>query len=124
MAIFSGLLFNVLVLLLSTTKACKMHPDKENRKILLNETFYNLSYTILMSLVSIIILLVQKINIPSSKELFCIDFLIKRSYTSSEIIQELLAIAAYWIFINICVTILLILYNIFKLFELDIQSED
>lgn len=121
MSIFAGLLFNMLVLLITTIKTDEKHPDKKNRKKLLQESFYNLSYTVLLSITSIIFLLIQKINLPQTNTWFTIDFIINRKYNLSEIFQEATTFIAYIIFINVCFTIFSILYNIFKLFELDIK---
>ncbi len=57
MTLLAGLLFNVLVLIISAVKTPDNHSDKENRKELLKETFYNISYTIFMALTSLVFLL-------------------------------------------------------------------
>lgn len=56
LSIFIGLFLNLLVLILSFTESKTKIKDKKNRAELLEQTFYNLSYTIVISLIALGIL--------------------------------------------------------------------
>lgn len=85
MAIISGLLLNMLVLLISEAKKIPdNHVDKPNRKLLVKDTFSVISYTVLMALILIAISsLIYFINLSG----WNFDFYIKRTHVHFDILE-------------------------------------
>ncbi|MUP38674.1 hypothetical protein [Labilibaculum euxinus] len=128
LSIFIGLFLNLLVLILSFTESKTKIKDKKNRAELLEQTFYNLSYTIVISLIALGILFLTTISIfPSNWNLqipfsrLGIDF---NDYflNVNYLITNIIAITFYFVFIKVIVTLLMIVKRIFNLFIEEIKS--
>lgn len=134
LSVFIGMFLNLLALLVSFSKDNSAVKDKKNRKKLLKETFSNVSYTIVISIFSLVFLLLSSIkftlfdvliiSIDSSyiENLFNIqDELIKRI----NLVSYLTIIASfcfYLLFSKVLITTLMIVKRIYRFFNVEITS--
>jgi len=128
LSIFIGLFLNLLVLIISFAEDKLNVKDKKNRAKLLEQTFYNITYTIIASLVGLGLLFLSNINfLPSSWELdisylhkyicLCIG---KIEY--NKLINLSFYFIFYTVFSHIIMTLLMIIKRIFKLFKVEIEE--
>ncbi len=128
LSIFIGLFLNLLVLILSFAKTNSYIKDEENRLELLKETFYNLSYTIILSLIALGVLFLTTITFFPSDLSFTIEMsLMHKSLPDveiviNEIISFFMLIYFYFVLIKVILTLLMIIKRIFNLFEKEIEQ--
>lgn len=127
LSVFIGLFLNLLVLIISFAENKLKISDSENRKKLLQQTFYNITYTIIISLIGLGLLLIANISLFPKE--WCVDFSqISNRYfqlkeTSINRIFELIFYYAFYtVFIHIIMTLLMIIKRIFKLFNAEIDE--
>jgi hypothetical protein len=128
LSIFIGLFLNLLVLIISFAENKLNIKDKSNRAILLEHTFYNITYTIVASLVGLGFLFLSNIDFfPTNWKvnLSFIDRIIDLKtceLTINAIVQFVLYFVFYSIFIHIIMTLLMIVKRIFSLFKAEIEE--
>ena len=129
LSIFIGLFLNLLVLIISFAENKLNVPDKKNRAILLEQTFYNITYTIIASLIALGLLFISNIKIlPASWSLditfitnyFHIQNLKEVQY--NKIINLTFYFVFYTVFTHIIMTLLMVVKRIFKLFKVEIDE--
>ncbi len=125
LSIFIGLFLNLLIILLSVSDK-EDNNDNTNigldgkKKIsikskLIEETFYNLSYTIILCLVALGLLLLITANfIP---EICPLNKKMKFGLSYNDLIHYPISIFLYYYFSKIILTLLMIIKRIFKLFQ-------
>jgi hypothetical protein len=129
LSIFIGLFLNLLVLIISFAENKLNVPDKKNRAILLEQTFYNITYTIIASLIALGLLFISNIKIlPASWSLdithitnyFHIQNLKEVQY--NKVINLTFYFVFYTVFTHIIMTLLMVVKRIFKLFKVEIDE--
>ena len=129
LSIFIGLFLNLLVLIISFAENKLNVADKKNRAILLEQTFYNITYTIISSLVGLGLLFISNIQfLPTA---WNIDLSNLSSYFQSLNIKQIqynkiISISFYFlfytVFTHIIMTLLMVIKRIFKLFKVEIDE--
>ncbi len=128
LSIFIGLFLNLLVLIISFAENKLNIKDKSNRAILLEHTFYNITYTIVASLVGLGFLFLSNIDFFPTNWKVNLSFIdriidLKASeLTINAIVQFVLYFVFYSIFIHIIMTLLMIVKRIFSLFKAEIEE--
>ena len=117
LSIMIGLFLNILILLISTVNGsgALKSPDKTGRNELYQETFYNLSFTIIISIFALISLLVLRCDF------FPIDLKIFR-ISVNQIVSYIFSSVFYLLFVHLIFILFLIVYNIFKIFQSEIKN--
>lgn len=115
LSIFIGLFLNLLVLILSVSqkKEPKGNRDVSNLIHLLKESFYNTSYTLLMSVVSLALLIIVLL-LPDTKHLAITH--------NHSLIKLFFTAFFYFIFIGVFSSLLVIIRRVFCLFEDELKS--
>lgn len=129
LSIFIGLFLNLLVLIISFAENKLNIKDKRNRAILLEQTFYNITYTIIASLVGLGFLFLSNINFfPTSWAINLslidnniVDLEIKKIAVNA-VVRFSFYFVFYSIFIHIIMTLLMIVKRIFRLFKAEIEE--
>lgn len=128
LSVFIGLFLNLLVLIISFAENKLNIKDRKNRAELLKQTFYNITYTIVSSLLALGILLMANIEFLSSNILLNLGF-IKIEYLTSlkeipvnDILQTVFYYLFYVLFAHIIITLMMIIKRIFKLFDVEIMN--
>lgn len=128
LSLFIGLFLNMLVLILSFLDPNYKTEDKENRKTLIKHTFYNISYTVIASLIALGYLFL------SLQEIFPISFGVSiefiKPYITFEsycilintIIQYFFSILFYYMASKVVLTLLMVIKRVFSLFNVDIKN--
>lgn len=127
LSIFIGLFLNLLVLIISFAENKLNVKDKRNRAILLEQTFYNITYTIIASLIGLGLLFIS--NVDFFPENWTADFnplLSKLSInikliSINSIFKFIFYFFFYSVFCHIIITLLMIIKRIFKLFKVEIE---
>lgn len=129
LSIFIGLFLNLLILIISFAEDKLNVSDKKNRAILLEQTFYNITYTIIASLFGLGLLFISNIHfLPAT---WNIDLTYFSSYIESLNIKQIqynkiISISFYFlfytVFTHIIMTLLMIIKRIFKLFKVEIDE--
>lgn len=123
-SVFIGLFLNILILLISSinTKIKSLIEDKKNRRDLIKGTFYNISYTILISLFTLILLILLRVKFLPEKMMW--EFSVNGNdfkIHSQSLILDIISFFCYTIIFNIFPTLISIINQVFKLFEHEIQ---
>lgn len=128
LSIFIGLFLNLLVLIISFAENNQKVQDQKNRAKLIEETFYNITYTIIASLMGLGLLFLANAEIfPESWTIVvahtgkCIWFE-AGMITINKIITLLLYFMFYSMFAHIIMTLLMIVKRVFKLFKIQIEE--
>ncbi len=108
LSIFIGLFINLLVLIVSLTRT-PTKEKKEIRKQVVEETFYNITYVILISIIALGLIMIKNINFGLTHIYLCI-------------FKKTIIFLFTFFFTQILLTILLILKRIFNLFKFDINN--
>lgn len=108
LSIFIGLFINLLVLIVTLTRT-PAKEKKEIRKQVVEETFYNITYVIVISIIALALIMLKNINFGFAE---CIDSIFKKGISF---------IFAFF-FTQILLTILMIIKRIFNLFKFDINN--
>lgn len=119
LSVFIGLFLNLLVLILSTINSKTESHDKEGRKELITQTFKNISYTIILGLISLAFVLLvvwQPFNEETSICLFSLKI------TANNIFGYTFSYILYLLITELVLTLLMVLKRIYKLFHVDIQE--
>ncbi|WP_159523869.1 hypothetical protein [Sunxiuqinia indica] len=129
LSIFIGLFLNLLVLIISFAENKLNIKDKSNRAILLEHTFYNITYTIVASLVGLGFLFLSNIDFFPANWKVDLNFINEKiialktsELTINTIAQFALYFVFYSIFIHIIMTLLMIVKRIFSLFKAEIDE--
>lgn len=128
LSIFIGLFLNLLVLIISFAENKLSIKDKKNRAKLLEQTFYNITYTIVASLTGLGLLFLANINYFPDKWEFDINILTSRINLSAKpisyntLVVFILYFGFYAVFTHIIMTLLMIVKRIFRLFKMEIEG--
>jgi len=123
-SVFIGLFLNILILLISSinTKIKSLVEDKKNRRDLIKETFYNISYTILTSLFTLILLIILRVRFfPEEIKWVFNIFEIAVKIKPQSLVLDVISFFCYVIIFNIFPTLISIINQVFKLFEHEIK---
>lgn len=107
LSIFIGLFINLLVLIVTLTKT-PVKEKKEIRRLVVEETFYNITYVILISIIALGLIMLKNINFGFND-------------TGLMIFRKSIVFIFTFLFVQILLTILLIIKRIFNLFKFDIN---
>lgn len=125
LSILTGLLFNLLILVITNIDVDKFNSHNNNdlmtRIELIKQTFYNVSYAISCSLFSIIFLFLIDILKFSKDFNNLIDLLFEFNFENY--FQSILFTSFYFFFINTFIVLFMILKRIEKLFSSRIKEE-
>lgn len=108
LSIFIGLFINLLVLIVTLTKT-PIREKKEIRTQVVEETFYNITYVILISIIALGLIMLKNINFGLS-------------YENQMIFKKTIVFFFSFLFTQTLLTILLIIKRIFNLFRFDINN--
>lgn len=128
LSIFIGLFLNLLVLIMSYAENKLNIKDKRNRAELLEQTFYNITYTIIASLLALGFLFLACINYFPNNWVLDIRSLASKFNVIldcipwNSIFRFLLCFVFYSIFAHIIMTLLMIVKRIFKLFKVELEE--
>ena len=127
LSVFIGLFLNLLVLIISFAENKLKIKDSKNRTELLKQTFYNITYTIVVSLIGLGLLFIANIslfpkdwfiNLSSlNNEYFCFP-----KIYANKIFELTFYFAFYIVFTHIIATLLMIIKRIYKLFNVEIEN--
>ncbi len=127
LSVFVGLFLNLLVLIMSLIDNKYGVKDKNNRAELLKQTFYNITYTIIVSLIGLGILFFANVPLFSKELCLCLNFL-ENDYLELPIehkfkpIQIIIYFVFYAVFTHTILTLLMVIKRIYKLFKVEIDS--
>lgn len=125
LSVFTGLFLNLLVMITSVLRPSVKIWDSKTRIELIEHTFYNISYTIVLSLIGLGFVFLTtihpfpqtwKINLTTLSALF--DHPLSLNKASTYIFTFLL----YYILSKIILTLLMVIKRVFCLFRTDIQA--
>lgn len=128
LSIFIGLFLNLLILIISFAEDKLNVSDKKNRALLLEQTFYNITYTIIVSLVGLGLLFVSNIELfPTCWSIKLdisnnINLLNLKEIQYNKIINLIFYFLFYTVFTHIIMTLLMVIKRIFKLFKVEIDE--
>ncbi len=128
LSIFIGLFLNLLVLIISFAENKLSIKDKKNRAILLEQTFYNITYTIIASLIGLGFLFLANIDFFPAKWTFDLNAILSKIKLTikpipiNTIVVFFLYFVFYSVFSHIIMTLLMIIKRIFKLFKVEIEE--
>lgn len=127
LSVFIGLFLNLLVLIISFAENKLKIKDNKNRTELLKQTFYNITYTIVVSLIGLGLLFIANILIfpkdwfidlsSCNNEYFCFP-----KIYANKIFELFFYFGFYIIFTHIIATLLMIIKRIYKLFNVEIEN--
>ena len=128
LSLFIGLFLNMLVLILSFLDPNYKTEDKENRKRLITHTFYNISYTVVASLIALGYLFISLQELFPTSYGVSIEFI--KPYIAFEnycistntIIQYFFSILFYYMASKVVLTLLMVIKRVFSLFNVDIKN--
>lgn len=134
LSIFIGLFLNLLVVLLSVSDNKEITDSNEVdldgkskmslKSKLVRDTFYNLSYTIVISFISLSFLLLLSLNFIPCIYKFDLNLCIEKFTIPYNLIHKcLFSYIFYYFFSKVVLTLLMILKRIFKLFQPKISQE-
>lgn len=127
LSVFIGLFLNLLVLIISFAENKLKIKDNKNRTELLKQTFYNITYTIVVSLIGLGLLFVANISLFPTNwhiDLSFLDneyFFLPKIY-ANKIFELFFYFAFYVVFTHIITTLLMIIKRIYKLFNVEIEN--
>ena len=127
LSVFIGLFLNLLVLIISFAENKLKIKDNKNRTELLKQTFYNITYTIVVSLIGLGLLFIANISI-FPKDWFINLSSLKNEYVcfpkiyANKIFELLFYFCFYIVFTHIIATLLMVIKRIYKLFNVEIES--
>jgi hypothetical protein len=129
LSVFIGLFLNLLVLIISFSENKLKIKDSNNRSILIKETFYNITFTIIASLIGLGLLFIANTEFFFSNWTIDMKFLEKTVFKINKVpVNKIISLffysLFYSIFSNIIMTLLMIIKRIFKLFHVDINEAE
>jgi hypothetical protein len=114
LSVFAALLFNLLLLIFDIIRKSKNEPDTQDIKLgLLKEIYANISYSIFVSIVSIMVLLVPLLNID-----------IPRIASISMHVDKVVSFIIYFLIGNFVLTLLMILKRVHVLLTEEFKLTD
>lgn len=127
LAIFIGLFLNLLVLIITFSNSANT-ADKKNRQELIKQTFYNISFTIVISIIALISLSILNLDImlsTASQDMFNFKFWhgVSTGMNLLFIFKSALILIFYFLMTQIVVTLLMVVKRIFSLFEHEIDPQ-
>lgn len=129
LSVFIGLFLNLLVLIISFAENKLKIKDNKNRTELLKQTFYNITYTIVISLIGLGLLFIANISIFTESCFFDLSFLDNKYFSlpemkiyANKIFELIFYFAFYIVFTHIIITLLMIIKRIYKLFNVEIEN--
>ncbi|MDO6623168.1 hypothetical protein Q4509_09910 [Oceanihabitans sp. 1_MG-2023] len=108
LSIFIGLFINLLVLIVTLTRS-PIREKKEIRRLVVEGTFYNITYVILISIVALGLIMLKNINFGFNE-------------VGQLVFKKTIVFLFTFLFSQILLTILLIIKRIFNLFKFDINN--
>lgn len=128
LSVFVGLFLNLLVLIISFAENKLNIKDSKNRAELLEQTFYNITYTIVISLFALGILFLANIRFLPSELAFSFEkniygihlSILKLEY--NKVITFVIYFIFNFVFAHLILTLLMIIKRIFKLFKVEIEK--
>jgi hypothetical protein len=130
LSLFIGLFLNLLVLIISFSENKLKIKDKANRKELLTQTFYNIAYTILISLIGLAIVFlgcVDFLPVAWSIDISCFNneyLFTPKIFSLNKLLQLIFFFVFYAIFVHLILTLLMVIKRIFSLFNAEIEHID
>lgn len=130
LSIFIGLFLNLLVLIISFSENKLNIKDKKNRKKLLKQTFYNISYTILMSFLGLGLIFLGSLNLLPVKWKISLEYLqsfffnLPCEIELNRILNFFFFFLFYIVFLNIILTLLMVIKRIVSLFDKEIENSN
>lgn len=125
LSVFVGLFLNLLVMITSVLRPSVKIWDNQTRIELIEQTFYNISYTIVISLLALGTLLLTTLTLFPSGWQINLSFL-NPGYWSSLPVNTLchfiFSFLLYYLLCKIILTLLMVIKRVFCLFRTDIQS--
>lgn len=127
LSIFVGLFLNLLVLIISFAENKSKVKDISNRSILIAQTFYNISYTIIISLISLGFLFLLNLDFFPNKWGFKVNSVFSLISNKdnciyfNDILKCVFSLIFYAVFIQVIFTLLMIIKRIFKLFDVELK---
>lgn len=131
LSIFIGLFLNLLVLILTFVENKFNISDYKNRLELVKQIFYNLSYTIVVSLIALGFLFISSVKIFPEKLKWGINIsgeayklLRYKRIETNEIISVLFTAFFYFYLSKVMITLLMVIKRIFTLFTAEIEASN
>lgn len=118
LSVFIGLFINLLLLVVSITKGFSRH-KKELRIDVIEEMFYNITFVITIALIALILILFKNVILFPEDWTLC---LFSIEFSLNLIFKNFFSFSFVCLFVEVILTIILILKRIFKLFEFDIDE--
>lgn len=127
LSVFIGLFLNLLVLIISFAENKLKIKDNKNRTELLKQTFYNITYTIVVSLIGLGLLFIANISLFPKNWHIDLSFLDNEYFClpkiyANRIFELLFYFAFYVVFTHIIITLLMIIKRIYKFFNVEIEN--
>lgn len=125
LSIFVGLFLNLLIMITSFLRPSTKVHDTKTRLSLIEETFYNISYTIVISLIGLGYLFLSIQNILPND--WCINFSFIScihigEVTFNSILHYIFSFFLYNILVKIIFSLLMVIKRVFCLFNVDIRD--
>ncbi|KYG84885.1 hypothetical protein AWW67_18030 [Roseivirga seohaensis] len=128
LSVFVGLFLNLLVLIISFAENKLNIKDIKNRAELLEQTFYNITYTIVISLFALGILFLANVKFLPTDLVFSYEKTLWETKIHIEKLEynQILTLIIYFIFntvfAHLILTLLMIIKRIFHLFKVEIEE--
>lgn len=126
LSIFIGLFLNLLILIVSFVQKNYQVRDEDIRAELIKQTFYNISYTVIASLISLGLLFLTCLYIFPESLIFPAISQFAPFFADhiplNELIHLVSAFFFYLWFTKVILVLLMVVKRIFRLFDIDIQE--
>lgn len=125
LSVFVGLFLNLLVMITSVLRPSVKIWDNQTRIELIEQTFYNISYTIVISLLALGALLLTTLTLFPSGWQINLSFLNPGYWGSLPVNTFCHYIFSFLLYYQLCkiiLTLLMVIKRVFSLFRTDIQS--
>lgn len=125
LSVFVGLFLNLLVMITSVLRPSVKIWDNQTRIELIEQTFYNISYTIVISLLALGTLLLTTLTLFPSGWQINLSFLNPGHWGSlpvNTLYHYIFSFLLYYLLCKIILTLLMVIKRVFSLFRTDIQS--
>lgn len=125
LSVFVGLFLNLLVMITSVLRPSVKIWDNQTRIELIEQTFYNISYTIVISLLALGTLLLTTLTLFPSGWQINLSFLNPGywgSFSVNTLCHFIFSFLLYYLLCKIILTLLMVIKRVFSLFRTDIQS--
>lgn len=125
LSVFVGLFLNLLVMITSVLRPSVKIWDNQTRIELIEQTFYNISYTIVISLLALGTLLLTTLTLFPSGWKINLSFLNPGYWGSlpvNTLYHYIFSFLLYYLLCKIILTLFMVIKRVFSLFRTDIQS--